>query len=107
MYQAGKPVAAVCHGPAALLSAHDEDGSWLFKGHQVTAFTNAEEGHVGNAERAKWLLEDRLKESGAAFSAAAEPWAAHIVVDGNVYTGQNPASSQPLADRLVADLTRS
>jgi len=52
---------------------------------------------------AKWLLEDRLVSDGGIFSAADEPWAEHLVVDRNLYTGQNPASSEVIARRLVAD----
>jgi len=95
-----KAVAAVCHGPAALLPAQDEYG-WLFRGRRVTGFTNVEEAQVGFADRAPWLLEDRLQEVGGAFEASAAPWAPHFVVDGNLYTGQNPASSLPLAQLLL------
>jgi putative intracellular protease/amidase len=97
----GKPVAAVCHGPAALLPAVDRDGKWLFDGRHVTGFTNAEEEQVGFAARAPWLLEDRLTSAGGLFEQSGTPWAAHIVTDGNLYTGQNPASSRPLAEALV------
>lgn len=101
--EAGKPVAAVCHGPAALLSAVDGAGNWLFAGHRITAFSNVEEDLVGFADKAAWLLEDRLKAAGGVYSKAAEPWGPFVVVDRNLYTGQNPASSEPLAQRLVAD----
>lgn len=101
--EAGKPVAAVCHGPAALLAARDDNGDWLFSGYRVTGFSNIEETQVGFADVAKWLLEDRLKSDGGIFSAAAQPWAEHLVVDRNLYTGQNPASSEVIARRLVAD----
>jgi len=97
----GKPVAAVCHGPAALLPAVDPDGKWLFEGRSVTGFTNTEEGQVGLAAKAPWLLEDRLSSAGGSFEQSGSPWAAHVVVDGNLYTGQNPASSLPLATTLV------
>jgi putative intracellular protease/amidase len=89
------------HGPAALLPARSDDGSWLFSGYQVTGFTNTEEGQVGYAGRAAWLLEDRLRAGGGKFENA-DPWQARVVVDRNLYTGQNPASSGPLAERLVA-----
>ncbi|UMP07490.1 type 1 glutamine amidotransferase domain-containing protein [Amycolatopsis sp. EV170708-02-1] len=98
-----KPVAAVCHGPAALLPAVDEDG-WLFRDRRVTGFTNVEEGQVGFDEKARWLLEDRLIAAGGAFKSSAAPWQAHVVVDGNLYTGQNPASSLPLAQTLLASV---
>jgi putative intracellular protease/amidase len=97
----GKPAAAVCHGPAALLPAVDADGKWLFAGRRVTGFTNTEEKQVGFADRARWLLEDRLTEAGGRFEDSGEPWAPHIVTDGNLYTGQNPASSLPLATALI------
>jgi putative intracellular protease/amidase len=97
----GKPVAAVCHGPAALLPAEDSGGKWLFAGRRVTGFTNAEETQVGLADRAKWLLEDRLKSAGGLFECGGVPWAPHVVSEGNLYTGQNPASSEPLARRLL------
>ncbi|NKQ57693.1 type 1 glutamine amidotransferase domain-containing protein [Amycolatopsis sp. K13G38] len=102
---AGKPVAAVCHGPAALLPARDDEGEWLFAGRQVTGFSNVEEYAVGFAPHAKWLLEDRLKEEGGLYGAAPEGWAEFVVADGNLYTGQNPASAARLAERLVLDLT--
>jgi putative intracellular protease/amidase len=99
--EAGKPVAAVCHGPAALLPARDDDGGWLFAGRGVTGFSNAEEHQVGFAPHAKWLLEDRLRSEGGLYSSAPGEWAEFVVVDGNLYTGQNPASSGSLARRLV------
>jgi putative intracellular protease/amidase len=99
--QSDKPVAAVCHGPAALLPATDA-GGWLFRGRQVTGFTNEEEEQVGFADKAPWLLEDRLNAAGGVFESGPGPWQANFVVDGNLYTGQNPASSRPLAEVLVA-----
>ncbi|MBN9747838.1 type 1 glutamine amidotransferase domain-containing protein [Amycolatopsis sp. A1MSW2902] len=102
--EADKPVAAVCHGPAALLPARDDQGEWLFAGRQVTGFSNVEEYAVGFAPQAKWLLEDRLKAEGGLYSSAPEGWAEFVVVDGNLYTGQNPQSAAGLAARLVRDL---
>ncbi|WP_431964470.1 type 1 glutamine amidotransferase domain-containing protein [Actinacidiphila sp. bgisy160] len=99
----GKPLGIVCHGPAALLAAERADGSWPFAGHRLTAFSNAEETQAGLADRAPWLLQDRLVALGADFQEG-EPWAPHVVSDGNLITGQNPASSGPLAERLLAAL---
>jgi putative intracellular protease/amidase len=99
----GKPLGVVCHGPAALLAATREDGTSPFAGRRLTGFTNAEEIQAGLAEKAPWLLQDRLIALGADF-VAGEPWAPHVVVDGNLVTGQNPASSAPLADALVEKL---
>jgi putative intracellular protease/amidase len=98
---AGKPVAAVCHGPAALLPARRADGGWLFAGYRLTGFSNEEETQVGFADKAPWLLEDRLRESGGAYSAT-DAWSEKIVVDRNLYTGQNPASSVALAEAVAA-----
>jgi putative intracellular protease/amidase len=103
LYDSSRVVAAVCHGPAGLLSANREDGSWLFAGRRLTAFTNEEERQVGLADRAPWLLESRLRERGARFEAG-PAWAPHVVVDGNLVTGQNPASSQPTTDRTLDEL---
>ncbi|MGH3555937.1 MAG: type 1 glutamine amidotransferase domain-containing protein [Mycobacterium sp.] len=101
--EAGKFVSAVCHGPAALLPARADDGSWLFNGYRLTAFSNVEEGQIGYADKAEWLLEDRLKAEGGVYSAAADPWGELVVADRNLYTGQNPASSGLLARQVVAD----
>ncbi|HEX4110277.1 MAG TPA: type 1 glutamine amidotransferase domain-containing protein [Solirubrobacteraceae bacterium] len=101
MLDAQKVVASVCHASAALLSADRPDGSWAFSGYRLTGFTNAEEEAVGLAPKAAWLLESRLRERGASFEGG-ELWAPHIVSDRNLYTGQNPASSQPLAEQIVA-----
>ncbi|MDX2936763.1 type 1 glutamine amidotransferase domain-containing protein [Streptomyces ipomoeae] len=100
----GLPVGVVCHGPAALLAAVKEDGTNAYAGYRITAFTNTEEQLAGSAEKAKWLLQDRLTEAGLKVEAG-EPWAPHVEVDRNVVTGQNPASSGPLAAELLKKLS--
>ncbi|MFJ2867509.1 type 1 glutamine amidotransferase domain-containing protein [Kitasatospora sp. NPDC087314] len=101
----GRPLGVVCHGPAALLAARGEDGGSPFAGYRMTAFTNAEEVQGGLADRAKWLLQDRLVDLGADFQEGA-PWAPHVVVDRNLVTGQNPASSALVAAELQKLLER-
>ncbi|WP_236795598.1 type 1 glutamine amidotransferase domain-containing protein [Amycolatopsis sp. GM8] len=100
---AGKLIGAVCHGPAALLSAVDQAGNWLFTGRELTAFTDEEEQLFGTAEGAPWLLASRLREQGAKHfgGPAYQP---HNVRDGNLFTGQNPASSAPMAEAMVTAL---
>ncbi|MFK0154762.1 type 1 glutamine amidotransferase domain-containing protein [Streptomyces sp. NPDC090493] len=99
----GKPLGVLCHAPAALLAATDADGSNAFAGYQAAAFTNAEETQAGFADQAKWLLETRLSEAGIDVQVG-EPWAPNVVVDRNLVTGQNPASSAPLAAELLKKL---
>ncbi|RKE21908.1 type 1 glutamine amidotransferase domain-containing protein [Streptomyces sp. TLI_171] len=98
-----KPLAVVCHGSAALLAAVDQTGRNTFAGRRVAAFTDEEETLAGLADRAKWLLESRLTEAGLTVDTAA-PWTPHVVVDGSLITGQNPASSGLLADELIKQL---
>ncbi|MFI6656546.1 type 1 glutamine amidotransferase domain-containing protein [Streptomyces sp. NPDC050523] len=100
--ESGKPLGVVCHGPAALLAA-ERDGVNSFAGYQVAAFTNAEETQSGFADQAKWLLQDRLTEAGVLVQIG-EPWAPKVVVDRNLVTGQNPASSAPVAEELLKKL---
>ena len=99
----GKPLALLCHAPAAALAARNEDGSWPFKGYRMTGLSNVEERLNPFAWKAKWLLQDRLKEEGAAYSAGL-PLRRHVVVDRNLYTGQNPGSSAALTRRLITDV---
>ena len=96
----GKPLAVVCHAPAALRATVGEDGTSPFAGYRVAAFSNEEERQVGLADKAPWLLQDELIKLGVVYDEG-EPWAPHIVVDRNLYTGQNPASSAPLARALI------
>ncbi|MBT2429098.1 type 1 glutamine amidotransferase domain-containing protein [Streptomyces sp. ISL-112] len=96
----GKPLGVVCHAPAALLAATGPDGANAFAGYRLTGFTNAEETQAGLAEKAKWLLQDRLVALGADFQEG-EPWAPFVITDRNLVTGQNPASSAPLAEELL------
>lgn len=101
--ESGKPLGVVCHAPAALLAATKADGGNAFAGYRLTGFTNTEETQAGFADKAKWLLQDRLVEAGADFQEG-EPWAPYVVVDRNLVTGQNPASSAPLAAELLKKL---
>ncbi|MFH9610972.1 type 1 glutamine amidotransferase domain-containing protein [Streptomyces sp. NPDC017448] len=100
----GKPLGVVCHGPAALLAATGPDGVNAFAGYRLTGFTNAEEAQAGFADRAKWLLQDRLVGLGADFQEG-EPWAPFIITDRNLITGQNPESSAPLAEEILSRLS--
>src|SRR5512140_2271555 len=79
--KADKPVAAVCHAPAALVNVRGKDGQYLVRGKRVTGFTNAEEEAVGLTAVVPFLLEDRLKERGGVYSNSAN-WASHVQVDG-------------------------
>ncbi len=99
----GKPLGVVCHAPAALLATEGPDATSPFAGYRVTGFTNAEETQAGFADKAAWLLQDRLIALGADFSEG-EPWAPNVVIDRNMYTGQNPASSAPLATEFLKAL---
>ncbi|MGW6246332.1 type 1 glutamine amidotransferase domain-containing protein [Streptomyces roseolus] len=102
--RSGKPLALLCHAPAAAFAAQNEDGSWPFTGYRMTGLSNLEEKFNSFGRKAVWLLEDRLRESGAEYSKARLPLRPYVVVDRNVYTGQNPPSSEHLATRLVADV---
>jgi putative cofactor-binding repeat protein len=103
LHAAGRPVAAVCHGPAVLRRAKGADGAPLVKGKSVTGFSNTEEAAVGLTDVVPFLVEDALKANGGRYSRA-EDWASHAVVDGNLITGQNPASSEATARALLEAL---
>ncbi len=104
MLDAGKVVSSVCHGPAALLSATRAKGEWAFAGRTLSGFLNEEERQAGLADKAPWLLEDRLRAAGAEMEVG-DAWAPLSVVDGTIVTGQNPASSGEVAEKVVAQLT--
>lgn len=93
----------MCHGPAALLAAGDEAGRWLFAGRRMTTISDAEEAAFGTADGAPWLLETVLREKGARIEIAPN-WTPHVVEDGNLLSGQNPASSAPLAEAVPVTL---
>ncbi|OKL40354.1 type 1 glutamine amidotransferase domain-containing protein [Pontibacter flavimaris] len=95
-----KPVAAVCHAPAVFARVKNEQGEPFVKGKQVTGFTNSEEEAVKLTEVVPFLVEDKLKELGADYSKVAD-WQPHVVRDGLLITGQNPASSEGAAQELL------
>ncbi|MGD9505947.1 MAG: type 1 glutamine amidotransferase domain-containing protein [Syntrophobacteraceae bacterium] len=98
-YAAGKPVAAVCHAPAALLRA-TFDGRPLVAGRRVSGFTNSEEEAVGLTGVVPFLVEDELKRLGGVYERTAD-WRSIAVVDGHLVTGQNPASSRATAREVL------
>jgi putative intracellular protease/amidase len=102
-YGAGKPVGAVCHGPAVFRRAKAPDGTPLVKGKRVTGFTNSEEEAVGLTKVVPFLVENELKAAGGEYSRGAD-WSSHTAVDGNLVTGQNPASSEATAKALLEAL---
>lgn len=95
------PLAVVCHGVAALLAAKRTDGTLAAAGRTVAAFTDAEELQGGLGDRSPWLLESALRDGGVVVDAA-EPWADHVVEDGNLISGQNPQSSGSVGRALLA-----
>ncbi|MDO6516623.1 type 1 glutamine amidotransferase domain-containing protein [Zobellia uliginosa] len=98
-----KPIAFVCHAPAALKEVKDTDGNFLVKGKKVTGFSNTEEEAVQLTNVVPFLVEDALKANGGIYSRG-EDWAAYALQDGNLITGQNPASSELVAEKLLASI---
>jgi putative intracellular protease/amidase len=99
VYNAGKPVAAVCHGPAVLHRATYQ-GEPIVKGKRVTGFANSEEEAVELTNVVPFLVEDELKRLGGRYEKAAD-WESFAIVDGRLITGQNPASSTAAARELL------
>lgn len=100
-WNAQKPVTAVCHAPAVLLNVTDANGEPLVKGRKVTGFTNTEEEAVQLTDIVPFLLEDELKNKGGNYTKKAD-WASYVITDGLLITGQNPASSEEAAHKLLA-----
>lgn len=103
---AGKPVAAVCHGPAALISA-DRQRPGFLKGKIISAFSNTEETLVGRSGNVPYLLQTKLEELGAEVKTALVPFLSHVEKDGLLITGQNPLSAGPAAKALIDLLEES
>ncbi|PCM44332.1 type 1 glutamine amidotransferase domain-containing protein [Marinobacter sp. ANT_B65] len=102
-YEQDKIIGAVCHAPAVFKNVEIKPGQNLVGGRKVTGFSNSEEEAVGLAKIVPFLLEDMLKENTATYSRG-DDWAPHIVVDGKLITGQNPASSEGAAKAVVQAL---
>ncbi len=94
-----KPMAFVCHAPAALANVEDHKEP-LVRGKNVTGFANSEEVAVGLVKVVPFLLEDKMNQLGANYSKGKD-WGSYVVVDGKLITGQNPASSEKAARELV------
>ncbi|PCJ58705.1 MAG: type 1 glutamine amidotransferase domain-containing protein [Rhodospirillaceae bacterium] len=99
-HEAGKPIATVCHASAALIKARGKDGEPLVRDKSITGFTNSEEAAVGLTEVVPFLLEDELQRVGGKFQKDGD-FIPHVVQDGLLITGQNPASSGPVAEALL------
>jgi putative intracellular protease/amidase len=97
----GKPIGAVGHGVAGLLSAQNKSGMLLVKGKRLTGFSNSEERRVGSTEAIPFLLADTLRSLGAIYTSTTD-CISYVVADDNIITGQNPASSEEVAQRIVA-----
>jgi putative intracellular protease/amidase len=98
---AEKPIGIVCHSTGALRHVRTPDGKLLVQDREVTGFTNGEKEEVGLTKIVPFLVEDEMLKLGAIFSKRAD-WAAHVVSDGLLITGQNPHSSGPAANTLLA-----
>ncbi|MCS3505980.1 type 1 glutamine amidotransferase domain-containing protein [Achromobacter sp. JUb104] len=103
MLAAGKPVSAVCHAPGVLRHAKTADGKPLVQGRQITGFSNSEEAAVQLTDVVPFLVEDELTHLGGLYSRGPD-WQPHVVCDGLLVTGQNPASSVGVAEALLERL---
>ena len=107
-WQQGKVLAAVCHGPVGLINVKDSSGQAVVKNRHVSAFSNTEEVAAGLDKTVPFLLEDRLRELGAIYEKGSD-FQVHAVRDGRLVTGQNPQSSEKVAQltlQAVADLSK-
>ncbi|HEY9097261.1 MAG TPA: type 1 glutamine amidotransferase domain-containing protein [Thiobacillus sp.] len=101
MLSTGKPVACICHAPAVLRHPKTSDGQSVVHGKSVTGFTNTEEDAVGLTQVVPFLVEDMLVKNGGQYTKGAD-WQSHVVTDGLLITGQNPASSEAAAKALLS-----
>jgi putative intracellular protease/amidase len=99
-----KPIVALCHGLAALTKVTTTAGKPLVEGREVTGFSNEEETGTGLDDVVPFAIEDRLREQGAKYVKARKPFESMVVVDGHFITGQNPASSRAVAEKLIEQL---
>ncbi len=95
-----KPVSALCHGVGSILNVKDPQGEFIVKGRQVTGFSTSEETEYGTNEVVPHLVEDELKTRGGKYSKN-DNWTPLVQRDGLLITGQNPASSAQVAQKLV------
>lgn len=102
-YNNNKPVAFVCHGSAALVNVKDKDGQYLINGKKVTSFCNSEESAVQLTDVVPFSLENKLKERGARYSKGND-WSSYVVEDGLLISGQNPQSSEAVAQKLLSKI---
>lgn len=100
-WAAGKNIGLVCHAPGVLHRVKNPNGTPFVQGRRVTGFTNSEEAGVGLTEVVPFLVEDELVDQGAIFSKVKD-WGVHVIADGRLVTGQNPASSTEAARTLLA-----
>jgi putative intracellular protease/amidase len=105
MYAQGKPVSAVCHAPGVFRNTTSPDCSPLVQGKSITGFSNSEENAVGLTEIVPFLVEDELRKKGGNYSKGTD-WQSYSVCDGNLITGQNPASSEAVAKAVLAQLSK-
>lgn len=103
-YSHNKPVTAVCHGPAAFKNVKNPDGTPLIGGKKVSGWSNTEEAAVNATDIVPFSLENMLKENGGIY-AKTDDWGVHVVVDGLLITGQNPASSILVAEKLLEKIS--
>ncbi|WP_298552725.1 type 1 glutamine amidotransferase domain-containing protein [Streptomyces luteogriseus] len=103
-HDTGRIVSAVCHGPCGLLDVTLSNGEPLVKGRNVTGFSWREEELAQRADAVPYSLEDRLRELGAGYSTADQPFDVHVVEDGRLITGQNPGSAKAVAEAVVRHL---
>jgi len=97
----GKPIGAVCHGVAGLVSLQNDKGEYFVKGRQLTGYSNSEEESSGLTLVVPFLLETKLLSAGALYTRGPD-YVSHVVADGNIVTGQNPASSEEVAKKIAA-----
>lgn len=102
-YYSGKPIASICHGPAALTKAAEMDNR-LLRGKRVTAFSDTEEKIIRLFDNVPFSLKQKLEAQGAEYHSALLPFTSHVEVDGLLITGQNPASANRAAKALLKHL---
>ena len=106
IYETGGVVAAVCHGPVALLNVKLSNGKFLLDGVKATGFSDGEETLVGAKDNIPYSLEEEMKKRGADYHKALIPMTSHVEVSGNLVTGQNPASAEKVAEEVYELLQR-